>query len=79
MPLLKIHDVATRLSCSQATVYALVSKGKLIASRIGVGRGGIRVRVEDLDKFIQDSRQAPTEPATAIRRPVASFSMRHFR
>lgn len=53
-PLLKIGDVARLLSCSRASVYALIARGELATIDIGTGgqRSRLRVRPSDIDRFI---------------------------
>jgi len=55
--MLTIKDVAARLSVSATCVYQLVASRKLTCHRIGVGRGAIRIRESDLEKFVDDCRQ----------------------
>jgi excisionase family DNA binding protein len=50
---LTVRQVAERLSVSRATVYGLVSSGALVCSRIGVGRGTIRISENELERFIE--------------------------
>ncbi len=56
---LHVKNVATRLDCSSKKVYALIQDGELEAIRIGPR--GIRVGVEELDKFIKKNRVDPDE------------------
>lgn len=76
MSLLKVADVAKRLNCSIATSYALIESGQLPAVKIGAGGGGVRVKPEDLDSFI-DSRK--TVPPPTPSRSVRSVSLKHLR
>ena len=46
--ILTISDVAEHLKVSNRTVYSLISKGDLLAVKIG----GTRVRESDLQKYI---------------------------
>lgn len=50
--MLTVQEVARKLGCSAGCVYQLVSRGDMPHVRIGVGRGVIRVRESDLDRFI---------------------------
>jgi excisionase family DNA binding protein len=61
MPLLRITEVARLLACSIATVYALIDRRELPAVRIGAGGGGVRVKLQDLEHFIE-SRRTVTHP-----------------
>lgn len=62
--LLRVKDVAERLNVHLCTAYELIHEGKLPFLRVGSGRGTIRVRPADLERFIQDSMesQAPSHP-----------------
>ncbi len=54
--LLTVREVAQRLRVSSNCVYDLVSTGKLVCYRVGVGRGAIRVRRIDIDEYLAASR-----------------------
>jgi excisionase family DNA binding protein len=73
--LLKVPDVAEVLACSNATVYALVESGQLPAVKIGAGGGGVRVKPEDLERFI-DSRKTVAPSAPRVAKVV---TLRHLR
>lgn len=62
MPLLKVPQVAELLACSIATVYALIERGQLPAVKIGVGNGGVRVRPDDLESFVESRRTGQPTP-----------------
>lgn len=51
MTLRTVKEAAKILRVSPATVYALVANGVLPHCRVGVGRGVIRIRDEDLERF----------------------------
>lgn len=55
-PLLKVQQVAERLSCSIATVYSLIERRILPSVKIGAGGGGVRVSLDDLNAFIESRR-----------------------
>jgi excisionase family DNA binding protein len=59
--LLTIKDVATRLKIGRTTAYTLVEDGEIPARRIGKGRGTLRVKPADLERYINrpPSREAP--------------------
>ena len=59
--LLTIRDVAERLNVSPGCVYTLVAQREIAHIRIGVGRGTIRVREEDLMRFLADRAREPRE------------------
>lgn len=54
--MLTVKQVAQRLNCSSATVYALVDSGKLPVVKIGVRGGGMRIQLDDLQDFIESRR-----------------------
>ena len=58
--LLNAQDVATALNMGLSTVYLLVERGELPSIRIG---RSVRIRLEDLEKFIESKaqRQAAVE------------------
>jgi excisionase family DNA binding protein len=72
---MRVRDVAERLEVSQATVYALIAHGKLKCSRIGLGRGVIRVSDDQLAAYLQAAEPVPVR-APAPPRPV---KLRHLR
>ena len=51
-----VKEVAEKLNVSAQCVYALIDAGKLIAHRIGLGRGTIRVSEDDLQAYLDESR-----------------------
>jgi len=55
MPLMKVGDVAERLTCCPSHVYALIASGRLHCHRIGKGRGGLRVSDEQLAAFLKET------------------------
>jgi excisionase family DNA binding protein len=70
--LLTVRQVAENLSVSQACVYALLKRGRLAAYRIGIGRGAIRIRQEDLDEYLQrcqthNGEEAPRPPRPKLK------------
>jgi|FLYL01.1.fsa_nt_gi excisionase family DNA binding protein len=54
--MLKVSEVASRLSLSPSKVYELVEKGKLPHYRIG---GSIRVSEEQLSEFLNEAERRP--------------------
>jgi excisionase family DNA binding protein len=66
MTLRTVKEAAKLLRVSPATVYALVANGTLPACRVGVGRGVIRIRDEDLQRFAApaNGNAKATEAAT---------------
>lgn len=51
--LLRIPEVAERLSCGLTHVYELITLGELAAVNIGIGRSKTRVREDDLEAYIE--------------------------
>jgi excisionase family DNA binding protein len=56
-PPLTVSQAAEFLQVSPSTIYALCAAGKLAHSRIGVGRGTIRIKKETLVKLIDEGQQ----------------------
>lgn len=56
MRLLRVREVQERLRVSRACVYALIDSGQLPSVRIGIGRGTIRVDLNDLEAFVAARR-----------------------
>jgi excisionase family DNA binding protein len=56
-----VREVAERLRVSAQVVYRLCRDGKLRHLRVGVGRGAIRVRDEDLNAFLEQAAVAPEQ------------------
>lgn len=56
-----IPQVATRLGLPRRAVLGLIRRGELRAYRFG--RKGTRVRVDDLERFIEASLVAPAKVA----------------
>jgi len=67
--LFTVKDVAQRLNVSPSCIYQLVETGKIPHHRIGLGRGAIRFSEEDIESFLNSSRnltsgeQPPQRPA----------------
>lgn len=58
--MLTVKEVAARLGVSIQTVYSLAAKNVLTVYRIGAhGRGAIRFRPEDIDRFLESCRISP--------------------
>jgi excisionase family DNA binding protein len=65
-----VQEVADTLKVAVATVYQLCARGKLAHLRVGVGRGTIRIRQEDLDAFIAGATVQPDMPTAPKPRPM---------
>ncbi len=61
--MLTVKQVSQQLGVSIQTVYALIAKRQLPVYRIGAnGRGAIRIRTEDVEKFLESCRISPPSP-----------------
>ena len=54
--MLRVKQVAEKLGISPALVYELVAKGLLSCYRIGIGRGAIRFKDEDVQAYLETCR-----------------------
>ena len=54
--MLRVKQVAEKLGISVALVYELTAKGKLTSYRIGLGRGAIRFKDEDVQVYLETCR-----------------------
>ena len=66
--MLRVKDVAEKLGVSSALVYELTAKGKLPCYRIGLGRGAIRFKEDEVDSYLAGCRmtiapEPPPEPS----------------
>jgi excisionase family DNA binding protein len=59
MPLLKVAQVAERLSLSESKVYQLVEEGRIAHHRLG---GAIRFSEEQVDAYLEATKREPREP-----------------
>jgi excisionase family DNA binding protein len=70
---MRVAEAAQRLEVSAGLVYALCAAGKLRHSRVGLGRGCIRIPEdairEYLDRCMVGARPAVPAPAPAARLP----------
>ena len=71
-PLLKIPEVAKRLSVSTSFVYELIADGRLRHHRLGRGQGAIRVSEEQLQDYLRRTEHGGevTTPAPRQREEV---------
>ena len=53
---LTVREVAEKLRVTEQCIYSLIDKKRLPHHRIGVGRGTIRVREEDLTDYLAGCR-----------------------
>ena len=54
---LTVREVADRLKVSPGCVYSLITRTELPYLRIGLGRGTIRIREDDLDRYLTTRHQ----------------------
>jgi excisionase family DNA binding protein len=73
--MLTVKQVADELCVSATCVYQLIALGKLASHRIGVGRGAIRISVEDLAAFVEQSRRGE-QPMQSVSRRSAGVRAR---
>lgn len=67
---MRVRDAAERLEVSPATVYALVSSGKLKCYRIGTGRGCIRFSQQHIDDYLRGAESTITVAPPPRRRKL---------
>ncbi len=72
-----VREAAARLEVSAATVYGLVSAGRLRCHRVGLGRGAIRVSEEHLADFLKGAETSPG--ATVPTPPPRVVKLKHLR
>jgi len=56
MNVLTVKETAELLKVSPGCVYQLIAERRLPHHRIGVGRGCIRIRQQDLEQFVENCR-----------------------
>lgn len=62
MAILTAKQAADRLGVATATIYSLCGSRRLKHQRIGVGRGVIRIREEDLQAYSDGATVEAEEP-----------------
>ena len=73
--LLTAQNAANRLQVGRTTLYELLRSHKLAHHRVGTGRGSIRIRQEDLERYL-DSCRVTDEERT---RSAAPLKLKHLR
>jgi excisionase family DNA binding protein len=71
---LRVRDVAGQLEVSASTVYGLIAAGKLRCTRVGLGRGVIRISDEQLAEY-----QRAAEPRADSPIPAPRVRLKHLR
>lgn len=66
---LTVQDIAERLNISKTCVYSLIAGQGLPHVRVGVGRGTIRVREEDLTTWLEQRLKEKGEKPSPVLRP----------
>ena len=64
MKIYTVKEAALRLCCSDDLVYQLCSARKLGHIRLGMGRGRIRIREEDIEEFLRGVSVDPVNKVT---------------
>ena len=62
-----VAEMAQKLRVNPATVYALCNAKKLAHTRVGAGRGAIRISDEAINNYLQTNTAGP-----ALRSPAAA-------
>jgi excisionase family DNA binding protein len=71
----RVRDAAKQLDVSTSTVYSLIAAGRLRCSRVGLGRGVIRISEEHLAAYLRAAEPAPASAPAPARQP----RVRHLR
>jgi excisionase family DNA binding protein len=69
-----VKEAAARLGVSVSTIYGLTGAGKLRCSRVGLGRGVIRISEEQLSQYLHSA-----EPGPAMPPPAPRLRLKHLR
>ena len=64
MKLYTVKEAALRPTCSDDLVYKLCQTAKLRHIRLGMGRGRIRIREEDIEEFLRGASVGPIKVVT---------------
>lgn len=78
LELLTVAETASFIRISKSLTYALVETGKLPASRLGKGRGAIRILKSDALTYIEQNR-IPVSGGAEIPRPRRRETLKHIR
>jgi excisionase family DNA binding protein len=70
---MRVREAARLLEVSPSTVYALIAAGRLRCSRVGLGRGVIRISQEQLADYLRAAEPAPAQP------PAPRARLKHLR
>ena len=67
--LLTIRELSERLRVSIASVYALIKSGKILALRVGIRSGAIRIRESEVAAYLESCVQVSAVRETVHRSP----------
>lgn len=73
----KLTEVAARLNCSLANVYALKDAGLLVCVATGANGKGLRVEEEELERFLRERRERPGRTVRESPRRNAPRAFKH--
>jgi excisionase family DNA binding protein len=74
--LYSVKQASELLNVATGTIYALCAAGKLRCSRVGLGRGVLRISDEAIQEYLK-SREAGIQPVVV--KPIArKLNLRHF-
>src|SRR5690606_11434268 len=83
LPMLRLREVAERLNCSLANVYALKDSGLLRCVATGANGKGLRVELAELERFIRERQQEPpgknANRFPAKSNPLQQVKLKHLR
>lgn len=79
--LLRVPEVAELLACSTSNIYAAVAAGVLPAYRVGVGRGGLRFSMEQIEEYLgrRETTKVKPEPTNSSARAPVTPPFRHLK
>jgi hypothetical protein len=60
-------EILVFLKCGPANVYDLLRSGDLAVTKIGAGKGGLRVKGSDLSAFLESRRSGGPRPKSAFK------------
>ncbi len=66
MKLVRVKYVSAYLDVKVSTLYSLVRNGTIPAYRVG---GAVRFKMEDIEKFVEDSKITPPNVRTLEKKP----------
>jgi excisionase family DNA binding protein len=76
--MITVKEAAKLLGVSEALVYALCASHRLRHSRVGTGRGVIRISVEAISEYLNQQEVGPAPP-TPQPKPPKPLKLEHLR